>query len=29
MKLNTPAACGPEEGRDRHLFLREVTALGS
>jgi carboxylesterase type B len=29
MKLNTPAACGPEEGRDRHLFLREVTELGS
>ena len=29
MKLNTPVACSPEEGRDRHLFLREVTALGS
>jgi para-nitrobenzyl esterase len=26
MKLDTPAACGPEKGRDRHAFLRDATA---
>ena len=25
MKLDTPAASGPEEGRDRHIFLRQAT----
>ncbi len=26
LKLDIPASCGPEEGRDRQLFLRDATA---
>src|SRR5208282_1316518 len=29
VKLDTPASCGPEEGRDRHAFLGEATATVS
>jgi para-nitrobenzyl esterase len=30
MKLDTPASCAPEEGRDRQTFLRDAAAaLGS
>ncbi len=28
MKLDAPASSGPEEGRDRHVFLRTATAAG-
>ena len=26
MKLDAPPSRGPEEGRDRHMFLRDATA---
>ncbi len=29
MKLDASAACGPEEARDRHIFLRSATAAGA
>ena len=29
MKLDAPPSCAPEEGRDRHLFLRDAAVRDS